>query len=109
MEALIPPRGSDRALAMKNVTFMIVAAGLTFLALPAQASAPPAPRGDSPVSLVSDLPLASPDNRFAALSPLFASGVSRAGGPGSFYAPGASPRCEIRMRRVQGRVFQSCE
>ncbi|MGD9766066.1 MAG: hypothetical protein AB7U62_00340 [Pseudolabrys sp.] len=109
MDALISPRGSDQALAMKNVTFMIAAAGLTFLALPAQASAPLASRGDSPLTLVSDLPLASPDNRFAALSPLFASGVSRTAGPRSFYAPGASPRCEIRMRRVQGRVFQSCE
>ena len=96
---------------MKNVTFMFVSAvvGLALLAGPAQASAPPAPHGDSPVTLVNDLPLASPDNRFASLSPLFASGVSRAAGPGAFYAPGASPRCEIRMRRVQGRLFQSCE
>ncbi len=96
---------------MKNVTFMIVtvAAGLAVLAGPTQASAPPAPRGDSPVTLVNDLPLASPDNRFASLSPLFASGVSRAAGPGAFYGPGVNPRCEIRMRRVQGRMFQSCE
>lgn len=96
---------------MKNVTIMIVsaAAGLALVAGSARASAPPAPREDSPITLVSDLPLASPDNRFASLSPLFASGVSRAAGPGYFYAPGVGPRCEIRMRRVQGRVFQSCE
>lgn len=96
---------------MKNVTFMIVsaAAGLAVLAGPAQASAPPAPRGDSPVTLINDLPLASPDNRFASLSPLFAFGPSRGAGPGAFYAPGVNPRCEIRMRRVQGRLFQTCE
>ncbi|MGN6462028.1 MAG: hypothetical protein ACTHLY_12585 [Pseudolabrys sp.] len=98
---------------MKNVTFMITGAAALLsgllLAIPAQASAPPAPRDDSPMTLVSDLPLASPDNRFASLSPLFASGVSRAAGPGYFYAPGAAPPCEIRMRRVQGRMFQSCE
>jgi len=98
---------------MKNVTFMIAGAaallGGVVLAVPAQAFAPPAPREDTPVTLVSDLPLASPDNRFASLSPLFASGVSRAAGPGSFHAPGDDPRCEIRLRRVQGRLFQNCE
>jgi len=101
---------------MKNVTFVIAAVFAPLMLGPGFAPGPAAAaHGNNDglqapsAAVVSDVPLASPDDRFASISPLYASGVPRMSGSGYFYAPGTGPRCEMTMKRVQGRLYQTCE
>jgi hypothetical protein len=67
--------------------------------------------GDVPasVSVVSDLPLASPKRQALNAFAYAPESQQASGSSNYFYAPGAGPRCEIRMKRVQGRIYQACE
>jgi hypothetical protein len=93
---------------MKNVTIMMAVA--VSLMAAGSHSALAHGRGDTPsmTPLVSDVPLAAPDRQPSSAS-VFAADNRQMSGSNYFYAPGAGPRCEIRMKRVQGRIYQTCE
>jgi hypothetical protein len=99
---------------MKNVTIMIAAFAAGGIAGVIMAPAAGLAHGSDAGSVgaarsvvVSDVPVASPDR-------LVPGGVAFAdnrqlSGSSYFYAPGTGPRCEIRMKRIQGRIYQACE
>lgn len=93
---------------MKNVTIMMASlAGAAVIAAASPAVAHG--YGDIPatVGVVNDTPLAAPSR--PAMSAFAVQPGTQISGSNYFYAPGAGPRCEIRMKRVQGRLFQACE
>jgi len=96
---------------MKSVTFVFAAAFTLSTALAtigaAAATAPAGRTAEPAMAVISDVPLAHPQ------IVRFASRLSQtppdAAETRYFYAPGSGPRCEMRIRRVEGRLYQRCE
>jgi hypothetical protein len=63
-------------------------------------------RAENGAAVVNDIPLARPAVRIPGPSAALA---LRGPEIRYFYAPGSGPRCVLTIKRMQGRLYQSCE